>query len=82
MDPEQCLLHFTMIYRGYGVGYFQATKVSISLSFLLTVHIPCKLNLVLMQLLAIRLQHNFAHGTTAQLLCHVQNYVAITLLES
>ena len=34
------------------------------------------------QLLAIRLQQIFAYVTTAQLLCHAQNFVAITVLES
>ena len=37
--------------------------------------------LVVIQSLAIRLQQNFAHATTAQLSCHVQNFVAIALLE-
>ena len=33
-------------------------------------------------LLAIRLQQIFAHATTAQLSCHVQNFVAIAVLVS
>ena len=31
---------------------------------------------------AVRSQQIFAHATTAQLSCHVQNFVAITVLES
>ena len=33
-------------------------------------------------LLAIKSQQIFAHDTTAQLSCHVQNFVVITVLES
>ena len=35
-----------------------------------------------LRLLAIRSQQIFAHATTAQLSCHVQNFVAITVLKS
>ena len=41
-----------------------------------------KLRLAVTPLLAIRSRQIFAHGTTAQLSCHVQNVAAITLLDS
>ena len=41
-----------------------------------------KLRLAVIPLLAIRSQQIFAHATTAQLSCHVQNFVAITVLAS
>ena len=41
-----------------------------------------KLCLTVIPLLAIRSRQNFAHATTAQLSCHVQNPVAITPLDS
>ena len=40
-----------------------------------------KIHLTVISLLAIRSQQMFAHATTAQLSCHVQHYVAITVLE-
>ena len=53
----------------------------------LTVYLPAiqirwKLRLAINLLLAIRSQQIFAHATTAQLSCHVQNFVAIIVLES
>ena len=50
--------------------------------FLPAIQIRWKLRLALIPLLAIRSQQIFAHATTAQLSCHVQNFVAITVLES
>ena len=50
--------------------------------FLPAIQIRWKLHLAVIPLLAIRLQQIFAHATTAQLSCHVQNFVAITVLES
>ena len=49
--------------------------------FLPAIQIRWKLCLAVIPLLAIRLQQIFAHATTAQLSCHVQNFVAITVLE-
>ena len=51
-------------------------------SFLPAIQIRWKLRLLIIPLLAIRSQQIFAHATTAQLSCHAQNFVAITLLES
>ena len=48
--------------------------------FLLAIQIWWTLCFVVIQYLAIRSQHIFAHATTAQLSCHVQKSVAITLL--
>ena len=50
--------------------------------FSLTIRIQWKRDLVLIQSLGIRSQQSFAHVTTAQLSFHVQNFAAITLLES
>ena len=50
--------------------------------FLPAIQIQWKLRLAIIPLLAIRSRQIFAHATTAQLLCHVQNFVAITLLDS
>ena len=46
------------------------------------IQIRWKIRLAVIPLLAIRSQQIFAHATTAQLSCHVQNFVAITVLES
>ena len=46
------------------------------------IQIQWKLSLAVIPLLANILQQIFAHATTAQLLCHVQNFVAINVLES
>ena len=50
--------------------------------FLPAIQIRWKLRLAVIPLLAIRSQQIFAHATTAQLSCHVQNFVVITVLES
>ena len=50
--------------------------------FLPAIQIRWKLRLAVIPLLAIRSTQIFAHATTAQLSCHVQNFVAITVLES
>ena len=50
--------------------------------FLPAIQIRWKLHLATIPLLAIRSQRNFAHATTAQLSCHVQHFVAITVSES
>ena len=49
--------------------------------FLPEIQIRRKLRLVIIPLLAIRSQQIFAHATTAQLSCHVQNFVAITIFK-
>ena len=49
--------------------------------FLPAIQIWWRLRLAVIPLLAIRSQQIFAHATTAQLSCHVQNFVAITVLE-
>ena len=50
--------------------------------FLPTFQIWWKLCLAVIPLLANRPQQIFAHVTTAQLSCHVQNFAAVTVLES
>ena len=50
--------------------------------FFPAIQIRWKFRLVITPLLAIRSQQIFAHATTAQLSCRVQNFVAITVLES
>ena len=50
--------------------------------FLPAIQVRWKLRLAITPLLAIRSQQIFAHATTAQLSCHVQNFVAITVSES
>ena len=50
--------------------------------FLLAIQIRSKFRLAVIPLLDPRSPQSFAHATTAQLSCHVQNFVAITLLES
>ena len=47
--------------------------------FLPAVRVRWKLRLAVIPLLALRSQQVFAHTTTAQLSCHVQNFVAITV---
>ena len=54
----------------------------VSLTFFLPVtQIRWKISLAIIPLLAIRSQQISAHATTAQLSCHVQNFVAITVSE-
>ena len=48
--------------------------------FSITIQIRWKIHLALIQLQLIISQQNLAHATTAQLSCHVPNFVAITLL--
>ena len=50
--------------------------------FLPAIQIWWKLHLAVIPLLAIRSRQILAHARTAQLSCHVQNFVAITLLDS
>ena len=50
--------------------------------FLPAIQIRWKLCLAVIPFVAIRSQQIFAHATTAQLSCHVQNFAAITVLES
>ena len=50
--------------------------------FLPAIQIRWKLRLAVIPLLAIRSRQIFAHATTAQLSCHVQNFVTIALLDS
>ena len=47
--------------------------------FLPAVRVRWKLRLVVIPLLTIRSRQDFAHATTAQLSCHVRNFVAITV---
>ena len=47
-----------------------------------TVHIRWEVRLIVVPLLAIRSQQIFAHATTVQLSCQVQNFVAITVIVS
>ena len=50
--------------------------------FLPAIQIRWKFRLAIIPLLAIRSQQIFAHAMTAQLSCHAQNFVVITILES
>ena len=50
--------------------------------FSITIQIRWKFHLALIQVLMTISQQNLAHATTAQLSCHVPNFVAITLLVS
>ena len=50
--------------------------------FLSAIQIRWKRRLAVIPLRAIRSRQFFAHATTAQLSCHKQNFVAITLLDS
>ena len=50
--------------------------------FLPAIQIRWKLRLAVIPLSVIRSQQIFAHATTAQLSCHVQNFAAIAVLES
>ena len=49
-------------------------------NFSITIQIQWKIYSARIQLLVIISQQNLAHATTAQLSCHVPNFVAITLL--
>ena len=59
----------------------QGTGSRFTNDFLPAIQIRWKLCLAVIPLLAIRSQQIFAHATTAQLSCHVQNFVAITISE-
>ena len=50
--------------------------------FLTAIQIRWKLRLAAIPLRFVSSQQMFAHATTAQLSCHVQNFVAVTVLES
>ena len=50
--------------------------------FLAAIQSRWEFRLIVIQLLAIRSQQDFAQATIAQLLCLVQNFVALTVLES
>ena len=50
--------------------------------FSLAIHIQVKLRLAVIPLLGIISQQMFAHATTVQLSYHIENFVAIMLLES
>ena len=52
------------------------------IDFFPAIQIRWKLRLVVIPLLTIKSQHIFEHGTTAQLSCHAQNFVAIAVLKS
>ena len=52
-----------------------------SMQFYIVTQMQRKICLPAFQSLAIRSQQKFAHGTTAQLSCHVQNFVMITVLK-
>ena len=59
-----------------------APRAHFTNSCLLVFQIWWKLHLAVIPKLAMRSQQIFAHATTAQLSCHVQIFVVITLLES
>ena len=72
-------------YAGTGLWYHDGCwwpGAHFTNDFLPAIQIRWKLRLAVIPLLAIRSQQIFAHATTAQLSCHVQNFVAITVLES
>ena len=58
---------------------FCSTRARFTNDFLPAIQIRWKLRLAVIPLLAIRSQQIFEHATTAQLSCHVHNFVAITL---
>ena len=62
--------------------FMKCTRARFTNGFLPAIQIRWKLRLAVIPLLAIRSRQTFAHATTAQLSCHVQNFVAITVLES
>ena len=66
----------------YALGISMRPGARFTNDFLPAIQIRWKLPLAVIPLLAIRSQQIFAHATTAQLSCHVQNFVAITVLES
>ena len=72
---------FTQIGCFRTIGRSQLSNPS-DLPCLPAIQIRWKHRLAITLLLAIRSQPIFAHGTTVQLSCHVQNIVAITVLES
>ena len=63
------------------LGKWPPGSVSLTI-FLPAIQMRWKLRLAVIPLLAIRSKQIFAHATTAQLSCHVHNFVAITALES
>ena len=64
------------------MNYLSKAGARFTYGFLPAIQIRWKLRLAITPLLAIRSQQILAHATTAQLSCHVQNFVAITVLES
>ena len=61
---------------------FRVTGARFTNDFLPAIQIRWKLRLAVIPLLTIRSQQIFAHATTAQLSCHEQKFVAITVLKS
>ena len=62
--------------------YFSSTGACFTNDFLPAIQIRWKLCIAVILWLAIRSIQMYAHATTAQLSCHVQNFAAITVLES
>ena len=61
----------------WGINGTRFTK-----DFLLAIQIRWRVRITVISLLAIRSQQILAHATTAQLSCHVQNFVATAVFES
>ena len=82
-NPHTSLQSMSMIFNALN-GDLLLNKPGASFTnvFLPVIQIRWKFRLAITQLLAIRSQHIFAHAMTAQLSCHIQNFVAITVLES
>ena len=75
-----CVVSKSNIIRKYPT-WWDLGPVSLTV-FLPAIQIRWKLCFGVIPLLAIRSQQIFAHDTTAELSCHVQNFVAIIVLES
>ena len=66
----------------YGYYYYGNCQGHVSLTIFAAIQTRWKIRLAVIPLLAIRSQQFFAHATTAQLLCHAQNFIAIIVWKS
>ena len=74
-QPSESIKHLIKRFIGY------SNKACFTNDYLPAIQMRWKSRLVVIPLLAIRSQQIFAHATTAQLSCHLQNFVAITVLK-
>ena len=86
---QSALIHYTssglvdkqlMNHRQFTHTFNASPGTHFTNDFSITIQIRWKFHLALIQLLMIISRQNLAHATTAQLLCHVPNIVAITFL--